>query len=270
MEESQRLREFLLNMLKWFHSFCSEHDLKYYVVEGTCLGAVRHQGFIPWDDDVDIGMPRADYQRFQALMKERPHPRYILEMPQDMAWDYYYVFSKLYDTQTTLIENTRCKIRRGIYIDIFPIDGLGNSQQEAQRNYGKIKWKLNFLLARVTGLRAGRSWIKNLAVIVARMIPFVKDKQLQLRIDNACAEKSICDYSWGGVLVGGWREKEIMPSAVLGTPVEYQFEDLVVWGPQDYDAYLTTVYGNWRELPPEEKRVTHHDYLYRDLDHSYL
>ena len=117
MNEMQtRLRE----MMQSFHGFCVKHNLRYYLVAGTCLGAVRHKGFIPWDDDIDVGMPRADYNRFIELVKtEKMGENYAVEDPLEND-DYIYAFAKMYDTSTTLIENTANKLKRGIYIDIFP------------------------------------------------------------------------------------------------------------------------------------------------------
>ena len=80
MKENQRVKELLAQMLRWFHDVCQEHGLRYYVLGGTMLGAVRHQGFIPWDDDVDVGMPRADYLRFWQWMEQQPPGRYRLEL----------------------------------------------------------------------------------------------------------------------------------------------------------------------------------------------
>ena len=124
MTETQRK---LLTALQWFHHFCSEHNLRYYAVGGTCLGAVRHKGFIPWDDDIDVGMPRKDYKKFLELTSAiQDNELYKVEyLPSKHGFTYPYC--KLYDIGTTLIENSRYKIKRGIYIDVFPLDGIGLS-----------------------------------------------------------------------------------------------------------------------------------------------
>lgn len=260
----------LLDMLKWFHAFCEQHQLRYYALGGTMLGAARHQGFIPWDDDVDVGMPRKDYQRLQQLLKNQTG-RYILEYP-GMKEDYFYPFSKLYDTTTTLVENTKNHLKRGIYLDIFPLDGLGNSLEEARHRYKPISKRLNLLLSRTTGIRKGRHWAKNLAVLLARMIPnfLLGNKQLLRNIDTLCQKYDFDTCSYGGNFLGAWRFKEIMPRAVMGTPTLYTFEDMQVYGAQDYNGYLTHLYGNWRQLPPKEKQVTHHDFIALDLGKSYI
>ena len=97
----------LLEMFKWYHEFCVDNNLKYYALGGTMLGAIRHKGFIPWDDDIDVGMPRDDYNKFIELTCNKKFGKYIVESIYDNNPDYYYGYSKLYDTSTTLIEKTR-------------------------------------------------------------------------------------------------------------------------------------------------------------------
>lgn len=264
------LQSKLLDMFKWFHAFCEQYDLRYYALGGTMLGAVRHQGFIPWDDDIDVGMPRKDYKRLQQLLKGQTG-RYILEYP-GLKEDYFYPISKLYDTTTTLIENTRNHIRRGIFLDIFPLDGLGNSLNEAQRNYKPIANKLNLLLARTTGIRTGRKWSKNLAILIARIIPniLLDNRELLLSIDDLCQKRDFDTCAYGGNFLGAWRFKEIMSREIMGMPTSYKFEDMQVYGAQNYDGYLTNLYGNWQQLPPKEKQVTHHDFIELNLNKPYI
>ena len=126
----------LLEMLKFFHEYCVEHGLKYYLIGGSMLGAARHHGFIPWDDDIDIGLPRYDFDRLSAMFENKG--RFILETPHTPE-NLCYPFSKLYDSTTTLVDNKRHKQVRGLYIDIFPIDGCGNSEEEAFKWYRKIE-----------------------------------------------------------------------------------------------------------------------------------
>lgn len=270
-EQDNKVKHTLLKMFAWFHDFCEVHNLRYYVIGGTMLGAVRHQGFIPWDDDIDVGMPRADYRKLEALMGDK-NSRYVLETPNSPCGDYFYPYSKLYDTQTTLVENTRYKIKRGIFIDIFPLDGTGNEKEESFFFFKSVKRRRNLLLTVTTGIRAGRSLYKNAAVVAMRCVPnFVLDKKkLLLSVDRMSAQRDFDQCEWVGNLMGNWMEREIMPRSVMGKPTAYTFENLTVWGPEDYDGYLTSLYGNWRELPPVEKRKSHHDFLYIDLEHSYL
>ena len=270
--QSQEIKAVLREMFAWFHQFCVTHGLRYYMLGGTMLGAVRHGGFIPWDDDVDVGMPREDYRRLEQLMKENPNEAYILETPNTEKDDFFYPFAKLYDTRTTLIENTRVPVKRGVYLDIFPLDGAGDHQQDSIAYYRPIKRKLTLLLSMTTGIRTGRKIYKNLVVRLLRCVPkwLLDPKKLLLLIQRKCEQKSFDNCAWIGNFAGAHREKEIVPREVMGEPTEYAFENLRVYGVSDYNAYLTSLSGHWRELPPAEKQITHHDYLYCNLHESYL
>lgn len=266
------LQSKLLGILIWFDSVCQEHKLKYFLLGGTMLGAARHQGFIPWDDDIDVGMPREDYNKLSDVLSNHLDSRYVLETPESSEKDFFYPFSKVYDTSTTLVENTRNRIKRGIYIDVFPIDGIGNTLEESRKNYKKISKLHHFLLTRVTGIRKGRSFLKNAAVVLIGCIPncLINNKKILKKLNEACGERSYGDSVYVGNLVGAWQEKEILPKEILGEPTTILFEGVEVFGVKHPDEYLTCLYGDWRKLPPAEKQVSHHDFLVLDLHKSYL
>ena len=261
----------LLDMLKWFHAFCAENQIAYYVLGGTLLGAVRHKGFIPWDDDIDIGLPREDYERLKQCTDGLPQDsRYILEVPSSEK-DFDYLYCKLYDTHTTLAEHVRARTKRGLYLDIFPLDGIGNTYEESLKNYKGILTAINFYNTRVCALRKGRKLYKNLAILVSRCIPgiFYNKKKRAAKIDRMCASRPYNESVYVGNLLGNWGKREIVERAWMGVPTLYPFEDMQVYGPCDADKYLTAIYGDYMQLPPEEKRVSNHDYLYMDLNTPY-
>ena len=260
----------LLEMFKWFHKFCEQHNLRYYALGGTILGAVRHKGFIPWDDDIDVAMPRKDYKRLQQLLQDQKG-RYILEYP-GLKEDYIYPFSKLYDTTTTLIEDKRIPIKRGIFLDIFPLDGIADTCSKAKRHYKIIEIFSTMLYARTLSTKKKRGFIKTIIIGIGHLIPnFILDnKKLLIFIDTLCQKYDFDKELYGGNLVGAWHFKEIMPRSIMGVPKLYQFEDMQVYGAQDYDGYLTHLYKNWRQLPPKEKQVTHHEFIELNLNKSYL
>ena len=120
------LQQKLLGMLTWLIKYIDDNNIRYYIIGGTMLGAVRHEGFIPWDDDIDIAVPRNDYERLIDLLKS-PVDHYVIESPKGEAEDYVYSYAKLYDLNTSMTELARKNVKRGVYIDIFPLDGIGNS-----------------------------------------------------------------------------------------------------------------------------------------------
>lgn len=135
------LQKKLLDLLKWFHQVCVENNLTYYLEGGTMLGAVRHSGFIPWDDDLDVCMPREDYEKFNSLFGNKMFDFIYVENPNSENKDFIYGFTKIYDLNTTLVEGFKTPIKREVYIDIFPLDGCGNNLKESKKIYNKIHRK---------------------------------------------------------------------------------------------------------------------------------
>lgn len=269
-----RMQEKLAAMLSWFHDFCRAEGLCYYMVGGTLLGAVRHRGFIPWDNDIDIGMPRKDYRRFLEKMRGRPSPRYVAESIYDPVpqRDFVYPFAKLYDTATTLVENTRYRTARGIYLDIFPLDGIGDSEEESRRNFARIDRQSKAITARAAALNRHRSSYKNAAILLSRCVPeclFPLRRRMQA-FDRLCATRDFATSIYVANLMGNWGVREIARREWFGTPRLYEFEGMQICGPQDADSYLRGVYGDYMTLPPAEKQVSHHDYIHLDLEKSYL
>lgn len=271
-EKLSDLQMALLPMLDWFHKFCVENHLRYYVIGGTMLGAARHQGFIPWDDDIDVGMPRKDYEKFMELCGNKSFDCFYVESINTKNTDFYYGYGKIYDTRTTLVENTRYKIKRGIYLDVFPLDGAGNSKEEAVKIYKHIKKKIDLLGTKTFALRKQRKLHKNIAILLGRFIPewIINSKRLMIDIDNLCKKYDYDEYMFVANFWGNWGIREVVPVSVMGTPKLYSFEGLEVFGVEYPDEYLSIVYGNWRKLPPAEKQITHHDYLLLDLNLGYV
>lgn len=262
----------LLNIMKWFHDICDKEGLVYFAQGGTALGAVRHRGFIPWDDDIDVGMPREDYEKLKMIAsKINQNSKYYIEFPGEKE-DYFYPYCKIYDKSTTLIENTRYETRRGIYIDVFPIDGAGNSMEESVNNFRVIDRKLNFLYSRTCAYRKNRALYKNIAIFVMRIVPnFLIG--ISKTIKNIELLSSKCGYNqckYVANFCGNWHEKEIMDKEWVDKPILMDFDGIKIYVPNNSHAYLTRLYGDYMQLPPKEKRKTHHDFLYIDLDKPYM
>ncbi len=271
MSKSDEIRACIKDMLEWFHNFCTENNIRYYALGGTLLGAVRHKGFIPWDDDADLGLPRPDFDRLVELMKAEKG-RYRLESPADGADDFFYPFAKLYDTETTAIDDGKYKTKRGIFLDIFPIDGIGNTEREVSRNFRRFDLKFNFFVSRTCDIRKGRSKIKNMIIFVSNRIPgfIVDDKKLLAGICRECRRYDYEASAFCGNLVGAYHRREIVPKEYFGTPTPMPFEDITINCVENADGYLTHIYGDWHKIPDEADRKGHHGFVSVDTHKGYV
>ncbi len=266
------LQSKLVDMLSWFHDMCEKNGLRYYIIAGTMLGAVRHKGFIPWDDDIDVGMPRSDYEKLSNMVCEKQEGRYIFEYPSLENKEYNQLFAKLYDTQTTFIEKQRYPMKRGIYIDVFPLDGIGNNDEDIKKNY-KVFYRKYVLNLMITGpFLKRRSFSKNAAVFLGRIISplFVNRYKLAQNIDDICRRYDFDEMDFVCNLMGGIGVRGCVPREYFGKPTLVQFESLMVYGLEKPDLYLKAMYGDYMKLPPTEKQISLHDSIEYNLNKSYL
>ena len=245
-----------------FQKICKRNNLRYFMIGGSCLGAVRHCGFIPWDDDIDIGMPRKDYEKFLKIA-HRELPEYLFLQNHFTDKEYIFNFSKIRDSRTSFIEKSvePFDINHGLYIDIFPLDGYKSS-----RKFDLLNKLLN---ARVY-CRFRKNKFKNLIIIILSLCIAQTSERACEKRDTLL--KSI-DYDDSEIIAnfcGAWGIKEIVPREYFGDGIEVTFEHVKVIIPEKYDLYLKQLYGNYLKLPPEEKRITHHETTVIDLNKSYL
>ena len=257
------IQQHTLPILLTIDSVLREHHLSYYISDGTMLGAVRHGGFIPWDDDIDIAMPRPDYERFMAHGSEwLPAPLEMVCVEKDPLQPC--TFMKIIDGSTTLIERWSYRQLGGIYIDVFPLDGV--SEKKWRRT---LHFRIYRTLNRLTYLRnrdpykrghGVTSWLPRLlqaTVSNARLHKWMKGVQTAHSYESSTL---VADYDSG--------ERCVMPKSVFGTPQPIVFEGHELMGVEHPDEYLTHLYGDYMQLPPEEKRRVH-GFDYVDLEHSY-
>lgn len=260
----------LLEIIKWYHNFCVKNGLRYYLIGGSMLGAIRHKGFIPWDDDIDVGMPRKDFERFLSLTEGKIIDHYTSESFHSKNPDYVYPFAKLYDTETTLTEMKRIPVTRGVYIDVFPLDGA-SFDKRYQKSYKKFRYWKNLLSILTADVNENRNWKVNWSIRLARLIPFhiTITKRLLYLIDHFCQTIDFDNAATVANLVGSRKSKELLDWDIFGTPVLYDFEDTKLYGVQLYDRYLSELIGDWKVLPPEDKRYGHFN-GYCDLKNGYI
>ncbi len=263
--DTKRLQKIEVEMLKEFISVSEKLKLKYYVLGGTLLGAVRHKGFIPWDDDIDVGMPREDYEVFIKKAQELLPENYFLQTFQtDSEWPAN--FAKIRNSNTTFIETSvkNRKINHGVYIDIFPLDWHEDNEFKLKIFNYKNKLYQASIAKSFYSEKSKHNWkgyiIKLLTIFTSSQKALKKREKL---LKSNKGRMKLANYC------GAWGEKEIVPYEWYGEGVDLQFEGVIVKAPNMYDKWLTQVYGDYMKLPPIEKRVTHHFNEVIDLEKSY-
>ena len=268
-EQLKEMKALELNMLASFVEICRKLSLRYYLVGGTLLGAVRHQGFIPWDDDIDVAMPRADYEVF--LREGQKHlPEYYFLQSLHSEPEYHLNFAKIRDTRTTFVEYAvrKRRICHGVFIDIFPLDvyPAGEKARAAMdRSQQIFKYRLRSEVEVPEVARHGavaELGMKVVSGLTKLRYPDYR-KALEARENLHCSAEG--GDTWANYC-GAWGKKEIMPAHWYGKGTELNFEGLTVMGPEHWEKWLTQVYGDYMQLPPVEKRVSHHYAEVIDLD----
>ena len=269
--EKNKLKQLQIDMLKEFIRICENENLQWFVVGGTALGTVRHKGFIPWDDDIDVAMPREDYDKFMAVAQSYlPNHLFLQNINTDK--EYIMNFAKIRDSRTTFVESSiaSLKINHGVYIDVFCLDGFPNSKFSQKTFLFKdyiLKLRIGNLFRK--NLKVNRSFPKKIVDFILSI--FYPDYKKTSYIREKLLKKySYKEYDFIANYCGAWGKKEIMPKSIFGEGVKGTFEGLDVVLPEKTDEYLTHVYGNYMELPPIEKRVAHHYCDIVDLEKSYL
>lgn len=265
VEQTKAIQAIEAEMFRVFTDICRQLDLQYYLWGGTLLGAVRHKGFIPWDDDIDVGMPRKDYDKF---LKEAPAllPEHLFLQTYQTDPEYPHVFAKIRNSNTTFLEKAIRKrnMNHGIFIDIFPLDGYSNKEAKCLKN------KLQKVLIDCRISYAFDYSKLGLPIRILRLIsklfyPSIKKAQVAKEKLHRAVNSSTYIANYSGT--GG--ERDIVPAEWYAEGVEVTFEGMLAIAPCEYHKVLTKQYGNYMELPPVEKRVTHHYTDIIDTEKSY-
>jgi len=249
----EELKSLQLDIMDDIHQFCVENDLRYCLAYGSLLGAIRHGGYIPWDDDIDIMMPRADYERFIELYNRNQSPYRMVSFENSPS--YALPFGKVHDSRTKINENLYKGVGTyGIYIDVFPIDGFSNMSIKNKAYY--LRRIINIKLAS----SSGRSFLKYSLMCVVKLlllpfgIPFVLRRLKKL--------STVCDYDSSSrvayIASMDKGESSIFNRSSFDELILHKFEDREYLIPKGYEDILTNIYGNYMTLPPEEKRISNH------------
>ena len=273
------LHEIELGALKAFVKLCNAYELRYYAIGGTLLGAVRHKGFIPWDDDVDVAMPRKDYDRLIELVKSGEAQEVLGEDYRIGSWqtdkEFKSYFAKLYATKVEIEEQLleETTVRKGYLIDIIPLDGTPDDEFARKVYYGKAMG-LRFLCGTAnvnTGIRTSRSkWEQTVLRVVRalRLYRFIDVRKVYQCMDRLFMAQDAEHADYAGTLTGAYKTREIVPREYFGESYDeytlWEFEGMLLRGPKRCEEYLSHIFGDYRKLPaPEERKIHYKPYIKR-------
>lgn len=250
LEENRAVQ---LEILMHTAKFCDEHNLRYFLAFGTLIGAVRHGGYIPWDDDIDIIMPRPDFNKLIELFQDQGHYRLLAPAHPD-SWLY---FIKIFDTRTIKIEKgvNYHDNYLGVDIDVFPLDGAPQDTDE----YTSLRKQIHDKYKKYCTLRAGFSGsLKNRVLYLLYRLTSFRVKTILEDAVRLC-EKYDFDRSDYCACYSRFTQGFRVPRENYSSAILMKFEDHDFRVPVGYDAALRARYGDYMQLPPPEKRITHHE-----------
>lgn len=262
-EQLNKIHKIELICLDELVRICDKHNINYFLIGGTLIGAIRHKGFIPWDDDIDIGMLRSDYDKFIEVCKSEIDPqKFFLQIPETDSKSADFEIARLRLNNTKIVQEHRknLKTHEGFFVEIFPYDSLPDS------NFKAFFYSYYFkLLKRIVGIRMGYKYkLKNLfnrsivytIVFFSRLIPlsvlYKKVANYHLRYNKSDSKKVF-------LLGGAYDYKKETHARKTVNEYDYlEFEGKNYRVPKNYDLFLTEQYGNYMQLPPESERINKH------------
>lgn len=266
MEHLNDTQRYILHVLREVTKVLEELKIPYFMQGGTMLGAIRHGGFIPWDDDVDLGIPRADYDRLLKEVSVRL-PENLELRTYDDETDHHYYFARIVDKRYQIRRMGSIEERlENIWVDLFPLDGMPNGLLSRQwHKFRLLMTRLKFHLScfeKVNIKRPGRPLVERIIIRIAMITRVGKWWNTRKQLDKMDRllkkyppEKS--DYLVNFTGQTSFKFNEMFKKEVYGQGKEYPFEDMVLVGPEQYDPYLKSLYGDYMTPPREEDRNAH-------------
>lgn len=253
----QEMRQVQIAILDHIDELCKKNGITYWIDYGTLIGAVRHKGYIPWDDDIDVSMLREDFDRFVKICEEKRDDRYRLSCVENDP-ECMYPFGKMIDTYTDLYELGEDGIKTGVYVDIFVYDGAPRDKRKLEKGFRSLDFYGRWRKYQIPMKEAPLS-IKRIGVLFMRGIFKILPRQFFTRkivrnakkyadpdSDNVCA--LVDPYSYSHWVV----KKDIFKELI-----DLEFEGKKYKAPKAYDEWLTIQYGDYMTIPPKEKQIRH-------------
>ena len=256
----REIQQMELGIMEYIHEICQKIGVKYFLAYGSLIGAVRHKGFIPWDDDMDICMLREDYEKLQDYLISNPNERYEV-MSYKNNLNYVYPFMKVQDNHTYLLEeDVRIDSNMGIYVDIFPVDGYENDANFKNKMTKLIK-KRQLSCYTFKGITNTKSVLNSLIRYISVIIfYFTNTNKYVAQIEELAKSRKVSDYEEVDYLIYKDMNKPVWRREWLEQVTTGTFEGKEFMIPKNYHEILTSDYGDYMQLPPVELRFSHHDF----------
>ena len=243
---------------------CQENHIRYFALGGTLLGCVRHKGFIPWDDDIDLGFPREDYERLLKILEKNRFQLTTYETdPTHISY-----FAKLTTDSVKVIKHRgEHDVELAVWVDLFPLDGMPKNAFQRKIYIKRVMFqKLLYKFSLIDNVMYDkhRGKMHNFLIWFGktlRLHKILNYKHVLNRIDKLLKKYPYEDSEYVANLMGAWSQKEIFPKAYYDDAVLYPFEDIYLNAPKAYDAILTQMYGDYMTPPAQDNRDHHHTEL---------
>ncbi len=250
-----------LSLLIEFDKLCKKNGLYYTLCGGTLLGAVRHGGFIPWDDDIDVLMPRPDYDKLlnDINIDKENLPAYM----KFVSWkdgSSYFPFIKLVDDRTRIaVDYLNPDLAgRHIWIDIFPIDGNPSDERELRKLYRKMIFMRKILCIKLAQKNQGKTKLKKMIKpVLIRCLKGISFPWLCQKMDHLAKSYDFEESEYVGGIIWGYGPQERIKKSGYMESISVEFEGKMFYAPSNYEEYLTSLYQNYMKIPPKEKRKIH-------------
>ncbi|MBR4398481.1 MAG: LicD family protein [Fibrobacter sp.] len=258
----------ILNIFKEIKPFLEKSSVPYYLLGGSLLGAVRHKGFIPWDDDIDIGIVRDDYERFLEMVSKNLPEHLELRSYRDES-DHHYYFSRIVDTRYVLSrEGSLVSRKENLWVDIFPLDGMPNNWLLRRIHMLRLLWvRFCYHVAcfdKVNLKRPNRPLSERIIIAIVKNIHLGGHRDYKkwlVKLDKLLRKYKVQDSNWIVNFMGQYKFKEMFPKSYYGKGKLYTFEDMQLMGPEDYDKVLSQMYGDYMKEPEDCDKNVHDAYF---------
>lgn len=259
--DTEELKQIQLEILLKIDEFCDKENIKYTLAYGTLIGAIRHKGYIPWDDDIDIAMPRPDYNRF--INSFNGFCDYLVVLAPELDLDYYAPYANVYDIRTVLDEKriSHRGVEIGVKIDVFPVDATPDDLSDYQRVVYKIRRKNELLEIKRTPFFP----VSNYKVFIMRLINYLNSlfynySEIQKQIIDLVRIIPFDKAKYVDTLSYPVYDDTRVSRVFFENYIDVEFEHRRFKCIQNYDDYLHRIYGDYMKLPPIEKQVPHHGF----------